>query len=640
MYLRRWKPVVGAISVAVVCAFAPPGPLAGAEDPAPPAWVRAAEVTEYAGISVEHDVPITMSDGVVLKANVYRPADAQGRVIDTPLPTIVTMTPYTKLVSDLTANSAGTTAGQMGVTPDLVRAGYVEVVTDVRGTGFSAGIWDVLGPREQADTLEVIDWAARQPFSNGSIGMSGASYLGITAVQAAAHRPAALKAILPIIPGSDLFRDIVGTGGAIGIGFMPMWLSIVNATKWLPDLQALMQGRFDAQWLADRLADPATLLPQLADVLTTADLSTLPPATVDLAGYSDWYRERQSDPSRITVPTFLVGGWHDIFANSQPRIYDAIPLPPGQKQLVMGNGYHATATKDFGSPGAPPPIPVLQRAWFDKWLKGIDNGIDSYGPVTLFQQGGGWTTGDSFPRTDVAYQRRYLTGDSSGSAAHALFDGSLVATSPGTPATLTVAPGLRSVCSRQAAEGTAGLTAMVLGATCELDSRFAESEALTFSTAPATAPTVLSGPINLHLNTVLDATDGFWAVSVNDVAPDGTSTVISSGQLTAALRAVDPERSTRTATGDYIQAYHPLDVTARDPQVPGEPTTLEIGLQATDAVIAPGHRLRIDIYSFSVPRALPIGIAARDSGLRPQHVRLDPAEPSFVTLPIQGAPGL
>ncbi|MCU1647396.1 MAG: cocE 1 [Nocardia sp.] len=626
------------VSVAVVCAFAPPAVAGDPDALSAPGWADAWQQTTYPGVAVEHDVPLTMSDGTVLKANVYRPADDQGRAVDTPFPAIVTMTPYTKLMSDLTADMSGPLAGQMGITPELVRAGYVEVVADVRGTGFSEGVWDVLGAREQADTLEVIDWASHQPWSNGKIGMTGASYLGITAVQAAAHRPPALKAILPIIPGSDLFRDIVGTGGAIGIGFMPMWLSLVNGLKWVPDLQALLQGRFDATWLSDRLADPATELPQLFQALSSPDLSNLPPSTVDLAGYSDWYRERQSDPSQIQVPTFVVGGWHDIFANSEPKIYDAIPLPPGEKQLVMGNGYHATATVDFGSPGAPPQVPAFQRAWFDKWLKGIDNGVDSYGPVTLYQQGGGWRTTDSFPRPDLSYERRYLTADSSASAPHAVADGSLSAAPPATSAQLTVAPGIRGVCSRQASEGTAGV-ALILGKGCELDSRFAEAEALTFTTAPADAPTALSGPMNLHLNTVLDATDGFWDVSVNDIAPDGTSTVISSGQLTAALRAVDPQRSRRTPDGDYIEAYHPLDVTARDPQIPGQPTTLDIGLLATDAVIQPGHRLRIDVYAASILRALPLGVTMRDSGLRPQHIQLDPADPSFVTLPIQGRSG-
>ncbi|MEU8901533.1 CocE/NonD family hydrolase [Nocardia sp. NPDC048505] len=632
MILRRWRPLVAVLSMAVLGA---PAPQAAADAVSTPAWAGQWQQTTYPAVSAEHEVALTMSDGIVLKANIFRPADAAGQPIGTPLPVLLTMTPYMKQTSEPVPGG-----GMVGLSQELIRSGYVSVVVDVRGTGVSQGIWDVLGPREQADTLEVIDWAARQPWSNGAVGMSGPSYMGINTVQAAAQRPPALKAILPIIPGSDLFRDIVGTGGAIGLGFMPMWLSIVNGGKWASGLQALQQGRLDPRWLTDRLASPATMLPELASVFASPDLAALPPATVELAGYSDWYRARQSDPSRIQVPTFVIGGWHDIFANSQPDIYNAIPLPPGQKQLVMGNGYHATATKGFGVPGGPPAVAAFQRAWFDKWLKGIDTGIEEYGPVTLYQQGGVWTSGDSFPRTGAAYEKRYLTADSSASAPHATFDGSLGAAAPAAPARLTVAPGPRGLCSRQAIEGTAGLIAMLPGGTtCEFDSRYAEAEALTFTTAPAGTATVLSGPINLHLNTVLDAPDGFWAVSLNDVAPDGTSTVLSTGQLVASLRAVDDERSTRTPAGDYIKPYHPLDINARADQTPGAPTVLDIGLLATDAVIQPGHRLRLDVYAFSVPRALPTGASVLASGLRPQHVQLDPAEPSYVTLPLHGRPG-
>ncbi|WP_435824512.1 CocE/NonD family hydrolase [Nocardia rhamnosiphila] len=618
--------------MAMVCALAPAHVAqAGPENAVVPGWADAWQSTVYSAVFSERDVPITMSDGTVLRADIHRPAGSDGRPTETPLPVVVVMTPYAKQASVPVAGS-GAAAGQMGVTSELVRSGYVEVVVDVRGTGASQGLWDVLGPREQDDTVEVIDWASRQSWSDGTVGMTGASYLGIAAVQAAAHRAPALKAILPIVPGSDLFRDIVGTGGAIGAGFMPLWLGMINASKWIPDSAALAQGRGDPRWLADRLADPATLVPELIEVLTAPDLAGLPPETLDLAGYSDFYRARQSDPSRIEVPTFLVGAWHDIFANSQPRIYDAIPLPPGRKQLLMGNGYHVTATDGLGGNGAPPALPALQRAWFDKWLKGIDNGIDRYGPVTIYQQGGGWSATDTFPRADIDYQRRYLTAEPSGTAGHAAFDGSLHADTSAAVTKMTIVPGARTFCSRQAIEGTAGLIPL-LGTACELDSRFNEADALTFTTAPVSSPVMLSGPMNLHLNTVLDAPDGFWSVSLNDVAPDGTSTVISTGQLTASLRAVDPARSTQTPDGDYADPYHPLDLSDRDLLIPGQPTTVEIGLQAIEAVIQPGHRLRLDIYAFNFPRALPIGATMAAGALRPQHVQLDPDAPSYLVLP-------
>lgn len=220
--------------MAMVCALAPAHiAQAAPENAVVPAWADAWQSTVYSAVSSERDVPITMSDGTVLRADIHRPADSDGSPTEAPLPVVVVMTPYTKQASVPVAGS-GAAAGQMGVTSELVRSGYVEVVVDVRGTGASHGLWDVLGPREQDDTVEVIDWASRQSWSDGTVGMTGASYLGIAAVQAAAHRAPALKAILPIVPGSDLFRDIVGTGGAIGSGFMPLWLGMINASRVVP----------------------------------------------------------------------------------------------------------------------------------------------------------------------------------------------------------------------------------------------------------------------------------------------------------------------------------------------------------------------------------------------------------------------
>lgn len=81
-----------------------------------------------------------------------------------------------------------------------------------------------------------------------------------------------------------------------------------------------------------------------------------------------------SHPERIRIPTFVVGGWRDVFTNTEPLIYQRIQAPAGHKQLLMGNAYHINPGADFGEPGNPPRLDVLQRAWFDKWLEGIDNG--------------------------------------------------------------------------------------------------------------------------------------------------------------------------------------------------------------------------------------------------------------------------
>lgn len=632
---------------------------------------------QYPNIHISWDVPITMSDGTVLKANVYRPADAASRPIDTRTPVVVNMTPYTKLASnlvdhagsipglsdalmqmardfdmtgtplsgltDLTKALGGGALRNFAVDRQLVKSGYVQVVVDVRGTGFSQGVWDMLRQREQRDTVEVIDWAARQPWSDGRVGMSGMSYSGINQLQAAEQHPPALKAIFPVVPGSDLVQDVLIPGGGFGFNFIPLWLAGINLTKWTPDVQSMLTGTFDQKWLHDRLSSPFTYLDVFLGAYTTPRVEDLDPRLQDMIRADSADRQAWlGDPSRIGVPTFVTGGWHDLFTYSESQIYNQIPLPPGQKQLLMGDTYHINSGSETSGPGLPPRLDVLQRAWFDKWLKGIDNGIDGYGPVTLRQQGGGWVTQDGFGESapeqrQAAYRRMYLTDAPSGTAGHSVHDGSLTPEVDGGSARLTVAPGLTGLCSNDAAQATAGLVAVINA--CGADSRIQESNGLTFTSAPVGAAVEISGPLAVRLETVQDAADGYWVVTVNDVAPDGQSRVLSSGQLMASLREIDDSLSSRSANGDYTDPRPFLSIEHRRQTVPGEITTLDIAIPAIEAKLEPGHRLRVDVYASNFPKGLPILPMLLDTGLKPQHLQLDPNRPSFLNVSILGDPG-
>lgn len=664
-FLRRGAvTLAAATAVAVGVTVGPPvaiaEPTGGA---AGQSWTATTDgPNQFPAITVAEDVPIRMSDGVVLRASVYRPADASGRAIDDKLPTVFNITPYTRLVpaladaaaahpvlgealdrlgaadlsgtpfdglTELTGGLGGGLLRTFGVNRNLVENGYVQVVVDVRGTGYSEGVWDVLGEREQQDTVEVFDWARAQPWSNGDFGMAGVSYSAINSLHAADKRPAGLKAIFPVEPSEDLAREIVATGGAFGAGFMPAWLIAVNGLKFVP-IDSLLRGDFDPQWLADRLADPAVMFPQMFDAVLNGE--------GEAANDGAFYDVRNADVERIQVPTFVTGGWHDIFGRGESRIFDRLQMPAGQKQLLMGNGYHLNPGLGHGTEGAPPRLDVLERAWFDKWVKGIDNGIDGYGPATLYQQGGGWITASQFPRAGADYRRLYLNGTPSGSAPHAVVDGSLTVDAPTAPSTHSVAPGLRAACSRDTAQGTAGFGA-ILGSTCTQDARFAEAESLTFTTAPVTEATEISGPVAVHLLTTTDAPDGFWSVTVNDVAPDGRSTVITNGALLSSRSALDESASEKDASGAYTVPVADLGADTTRAVTPGAPLILDIGLNGTEAKLAAGHRLRVDVAAASFPRYLPMLPDLQATGLKAQRLLIDPANPSFVNLPVVGKPG-
>ncbi|WP_157124059.1 CocE/NonD family hydrolase, partial [Nocardia pseudovaccinii] len=251
--------------------------------------------------------------------------------------------------------------------------------------------------------------------------------------------------------------------------------------------------------------------------------------------------------------------------------------------------------------------------------------------ITLWEQGSGWKTLGQFPESGVTHRRVYLSSASSDTAEHSVHDGSLSSTKPEERIALQVSPGVTMACSRDAAQGSAGLAAPF--DICAKDSRVAESNGLTFTSAEMREPTVISGPINVHLNAVHDATDGYWDVTVNDVSPDGTSTVLTTGQLTASLRAVDEARSMRSASGDYTAPYNPITLDSMLPVVPGKPMTLDIAVIPTQAVLAPGHRLRVDVFAGNVPKAMAFRPMLNATELKTQYLQLDPDAPSFVNLP-------
>src|SRR5438309_8349044 len=158
-------------------------------------------------ISVDLDVPATMRDGTVLRANVYRPVDGG------PWPVLLTRLPYGK---DLPLGSSVVDPVQ------AARRGYVVVVQDTRGRFSSEGDWFPLR-NEAEDGHDTVQWAASLPYSDGQVGMYGASYFGFTQWAAAVHQPPALKAMIPFQTWNDPFNGVIFRGGALELGSAASW---------------------------------------------------------------------------------------------------------------------------------------------------------------------------------------------------------------------------------------------------------------------------------------------------------------------------------------------------------------------------------------------------------------------------------
>ncbi|MBT0565887.1 CocE/NonD family hydrolase [Williamsia sp. CHRR-6] len=622
--------------------------------------------SRYPHVAIDRDVHIRMSDGIVLRATVIRPAGVTRAAAQRAYPAVVSINPYNRAIldvidqlthahglgrlvrgvagradlsgtplagiTDLTRMISGGALDVFGVNRNLVRSGYVQVIVDVRGTGASHGKWQILGPREQQDSVEICRWVTEQDWCDGTFGLAGWSYSAITSLQAADKRPPGLKAVFAIEGCEDIVRDIYITGG-LPSAFIPLWMSVVNGLKWIPNpahaVRDLMRGT-TAKWLLDRIASPATEAASLGWGFLTGH---------DPRIYDDpYFRERNPVISRIDAPTFLFGAWHDLFGRSATSIYQNLQMEPGRKQLIVADGYHLDVGSGFGEGSAPPRVDVLERAWFDKWLKGIDNGVDAYGPVTMQQQGGSWTAGESFPRPGVSVRHLHLGASRSGTAAHSTFDGSLGSQpSPAGRTNHTVSPDLRGLRSRDMTQVTAGLTVM-FGRDFTHDARYQERGALSFTTPPALARTQISGALNLHLFVSTSGQEGIWAVTVNDVAPDGSSRVVTNGALTVSNRAFDRERSQYAPDGTLLVAHHYLSRKRKLPVPKDVPLPIDVDLVPTDAVIEIGHRLRVDIYAGSVPRYLTVVPDLIRAHGRKQELVLDPDHPSYLTLQATGDP--
>src|SRR2546423_2906051 len=225
----------------------------------------------------KHDVAITASDGVKLSGDVHLPG-ARGR-----FPAIVDMEPY--------GRSSATT---------YLKAGYAHVNTDVRGSGKSGGALCLLCYREQLDVREVVEWVARQPWSNGKVVLYGYSYSAITSLLGAALRPAHLTAVIVGHPPTDPYRDVIWQNGLYLQGFVAQWFAGQTAAQSL--------GAGPQSQLLDRS--------QQQFVLETRLLPLDGPV----------YRERSVllRMKKIKVPTYIFSGWLDMFSRGDLWLIDGL----------------------------------------------------------------------------------------------------------------------------------------------------------------------------------------------------------------------------------------------------------------------------------------------------------------------------
>jgi putative CocE/NonD family hydrolase len=567
----------------------------------------------------QKDVPIRMSDGVVLRADVERPADDSGRVIDTPLPVLVTITAYNK-----TFIAAGG-GGLAGSDPSfLVKRGYVNVIVDARGTGSSPGKWNAFGARENQDSGEIMEWAHSQPWSDGSTGMTGPSYMGISQLWAASAKPAGLKAIFPQVAGADVYRDVVASGGQLDVAFIPLWLGLVTATGLVPP--------------AFTPREPQSAIGALVDHLIAAGTFTSPLLLKAALGGDPnydgpFYQERSliNVIDQVDVPTFFIGGEHDLFQRGTPLLFENPRQRGVPSKMLFGPWDHLQASSGkviaeagYGTLGE------LQLRWFDHWLKGVaDPSLDSDIPnLSYLDQGPDtWRTS-----TDWITDQQATSFRLSGSATNAKPAGLTAGTSQDGVSNVLPIP-VAGLCTRSTNQWTTGIISEYgpPNNPCLKNNEVNDKLGVVFETEPVTSPVSIQGPINARLFTSSNSGDGMLSVAVEDVAPDGTVSRLTGGWQVLSHRKLDEAR-TRYLDGKIIQPYHPFTRTDQKRLARDEVAPIDVEVFPTAATIRPGHKLRLAVQAFDVPHLLPSALLAPRM-LTVMKVHTSARYPSELTLP-------
>jgi hypothetical protein len=481
---------------------------------------------------------IPLSDGCRLAARIWLPDDAE----EDPVPAVLEFLPYRK--------NDGTVARDAKRQPYLAGFGYAAVRVDMRGTGESDGILeDEYTEQEQEDALELIAWLAEQPWCTGAVGMWGISWGGFNALQVAAHRPPALKAIMTLCSTDDRYADDVHyRGGCVLALDMLHWASSMMTWNARPPDPRLAGEGWRETWLERLEAANAWIEPWLSHQRR------------------DEYWKQGSvceDYSAIECPVFAVGGFADGYTNAVPRLLEGLSVP--RKGLI---GPWAHAFPDDASPG--PSIGFLQECvrWFDHWLKGIENGVmdepmlrvwmqESLEPKPSYEERPGrWVAERSWPSPHVETRHWDLPGERE-----------------------------RSLGAVQSTGTEAGAwTAEGQSADLATDQRPDDAFSITYDFEPLAEPLEILGLPSVTLALAVDRPHALVCVRLCDVFADGTSALVTRGLLNLAHRASHEEPSA-LEPGTRYEVRVPLDVAAHS--------------------FPAGHRLRVAVSPAYWPWAWP-----------------------------------
>ncbi len=544
---------------------------------------------------LEH-VTVPMSDGCNLSAKLWIPSDARQK----PVPAILEYIPYRKRDFKALRDAL--------IYNYFAEQGYAGVRVDIRGSGESEGILrDEYLQQELDDGLEVLRWIASQPWCDGNIGMMGISWGGFNGLQIAALQPPELKAVITVASSDNRYSDDVHYMGGNLLSDNLSWASTMFAYNTCPPDPELVGEKWREMWL-ERLEGSGLWLKKW----------------LEHQRFDDYWKHGSvcMDYEAIRCPVYAISGWTDGYSNTVFRLLENLTAPV--KGLIGAWGHKYPHYSELGDNID---FPREAVRWWDRWLKGVRNGIDEEPALRVWMQDtvspisptrpGRWVAESGYPTGNVEQKKYYLK--------HGLLD--IDDRVPDFMPELTIQSPL-----------SVGLFA---GKWCSYaadtdlpsDQREEDGGALVFDTPPLPEDVEILGMPELEIRLSSNKPVAMLAARICDVAPNGRSTRVTYGVLNLTHRESD-EHPTELEPGQVYNIYMPLNYIAqRFPA--GHQIRLSLSTSYWPLVWPPPEPVRLTIYPADSQITLPTRLSSEgDTGLRDLGFpRLQALRPSTVLRP-------
>jgi putative CocE/NonD family hydrolase len=506
---------------------------------------------------------IEMRDGTKLAIDICRPKDkTTGKVIETPLPVLWMHTPYNRRYNSKDKVKM-TVECYAGTASRLVKYGYVVATVDFRGLyasfghnqGFNRGEWITAA---RYDAYDITEWLAKQPWSNGKIGMWGCSATGGSQMQAATTAPPHLKAIFPMSFEFDVY-DFRVPGGIAGVrgSVRPQKPGSPTPQQVRDELAAPVDSDKDSILLKQAIAEHAGTIESEGSLPFRDSYSE---KLTDNASKQWWVASSPSNYlsqiNRSGIAMYMAVNWDE--GSTKPGPFFAINNFTIPRKLIIGPGTHCDWLTSMKLTGFD--ITIEERRFFDYWLKGIDNGIMAEVPIYYYTynapKGREWQSAKSWPLPQETRERYYLG------------HGSLAATKP------SIADGKD---------------------TNTVSPEKGNKASFVYETPILQNDLQITGHPEIKLWVSSTASDGDFITTINDIAPDGSATSYNVyGQLRASMR------KTAKAPYNYLGLpWHSFTQSDATPLIPAEPTEIEFAILPISIIFKAGHKIQL-VVNFTI----------------------------------------